>query len=105
MTSNCKCGAQHPEEKTQAFLLPYQTDIGYAVVAIGRLLIYRRDLQVAMREGEIRIGYIDDEWDDLEVRIGTRGIEPLASNWERVATLATSLPSRLEYANKIGLLD
>ena len=88
MNKSCKC----PEEESKTFLLPYQTDIGYAAVAIGRLLIYRRDLQVGIREGQIRVGYIDQEWDDFPLSIGVQGIEPLAREWENVVTLASSLP-------------
>ena len=79
-------------------MLDYYLQLGAVLHQVGLLSTHRRDLQVVLYRGQIRIGYADERHDELDVRGGTIDVWPSADNWQTAALLAARLPlQELEY--------
>ena len=62
-------------------MLDFYLEYGVAMYALIRAVNWREDVQVVFYAGQIRIGASKDHHEDLESRVGTIGVEPVADDF------------------------
>ena len=80
------------EKPKLVILPPDQLSLGYAAMFIGKISVQNPTVEIHIRSVQIRIGNVDETWDDCADWCGVLGAEPIADDWWRAAIYAVNHP-------------